>query len=162
MFAEKSKAMLSASSLLLPPLIEPDFLAPSINKKWVQVDLRYFDPYFNLFYEKREIITVRRDIYYWSVVFFIQQIRDLVAFRKSDLVKANFSALLCNAALECYTLELDNLECNNLRSKSSMGKWFASLTAQFKISTAMILGILVNMKYTLNDTRAYWEPAQYI
>lgn len=84
----------------LPSPAEPDLPAPSVDKKWVQSDLGYFDFYLDLLHGEKEVVIVGKDVYYWSVILFTQCIKNFITFKESDLVKANLTASIYNTALE--------------------------------------------------------------
>ena len=86
------------------------------------MELGYFDPHLDLSHGEKEVVTVRKDVYYRNVVFFVQHVWDLVAFKGVNLVKTNLTILLHGASLEWYNSELDESDRDGLRKTSGMGK----------------------------------------
>ena len=84
--------------------------------------MKSFDPNLDLSNGEGEVVTVERDIYYQNVILFVYCIRDLVAFKSVDLIKANPTTLLRSAFLERYTLELDESDYDNLRKTPGIEK----------------------------------------
>lgn len=55
-------------------LEDVDSSAPSVDKKWVQAELRNLDPYLDLSHGEVEVLTVGRDLYYLNVILFVQHV----------------------------------------------------------------------------------------
>lgn len=64
------------------------------NKRWNQANLGYFDPHLDVSYEIGEIVLLSKKVYFWNVVVFIQQIQNLIFFKRALLVKANITTFL--------------------------------------------------------------------
>ena len=84
--------------------------------------MRYFDLYLNLLHGEGGVVTIKRDVYYRNVIFFVQRVRDLVAFKDVDLVKVNLTILLHDAFLERYTPELDESDGDDLKKTLGIAK----------------------------------------
>ena len=111
----------SGSSSPKPKLSQPPSLSlhsepflipsgqPTRGERWNQAKLGHFDPHLD---DKAdgagEIVSLRKDVYYQNVIFFIQHIEYLVTFRGANLVMANIANSLRSSALEWYTSELDD------------------------------------------------------
>lgn len=85
-------------------------LLKTTTERWNQIDLGYFDPHFNRIYEKSEIVSVGKDIYYRNVVFFVHGLQSLVTFKKVDLMKTIIIMLLWSSTLKWYISELSNFD----------------------------------------------------
>ncbi len=131
-----------------------DFLPKTIIQRWNQADLDYFDLHFDKVYRENEIIPVRKDMYYRNVVLFIQRFQCLVTFRSTAFVKANITISFRGSALECYTFELSNFDCDALNNDPSMKSWVNTLSHCFKVHTSMALDLLTNETYSLNKAWA--------
>ena len=70
-------------------------------------------------YGKGKVITVGKDVYYRSVILFIERIKDLVSVKGTILVRSNINTCLRGAALTWYTAELSNLERVGLRANEN-------------------------------------------
>ena len=57
-------------------------------ERWNQVDLGYFNLYFDKVHRKSEVIFVGKDVYYKNVVLFVQHLQSLVTFKGAAFVKA--------------------------------------------------------------------------
>ena len=53
----------------------------------------------NKSYGKGKVITVGKDVYYHSVILFIERIKDLVSVKGAILVRSNINTCLRGAAL---------------------------------------------------------------
>lgn len=78
----------------------------------------YFDLYLERFYSEGEIVTIGKDLYFKSVILFIERVRDLVIIKGNTLIRTNLNTYLRNATLRWYTVELLNLERTNLKNDS--------------------------------------------
>lgn len=68
---------------------------PSFTNGWNQANLGYFDPCLdNIYAHQIEVELVRQEVYYQSIILFVEQIKMLVACKDVALVKANISAFL--------------------------------------------------------------------
>ena len=61
-------------------------------------------------------MTINKELYYRSVILFIDRIADLVMVKPVALVKANINICLREAALSWYMLELNNAKKSGLRN----------------------------------------------
>lgn len=84
--------------------------------RWNVIDLGYFDPHLDKSYGEREIVTVGKDLYFRSVILFIERIKDIAAVKGDALVRTNLNTSLRDTALKWYTAELSNLERIGLRN----------------------------------------------
>ena len=167
---EKSLFLRDFSSFTPPP--DPDAapkahpatnsLPKASTKRWNQANLGYFDPHLDRAHGKGEIVLVGKDVYYRNVVLFVQRLQSLVTFRGTALVKANIATLLRGSALEWYSSELSNFDCNALNNDPSVKSWVNTLSHCFKVPTSVVLGLLTNETYSLDDAQAQRSPAQYV
>ena len=67
-------------------------------------------------YGKGKVVTVGKDVYYRSVILFIERIKDLASVKGAILVRSNINTYLRGIALTWYTAELSNLERVGLRA----------------------------------------------
>lgn len=96
---EKSLLLIDSSSATLPldldatPKSPPggDFLPKVLTERWNQADLGYFDLDLNGAYREDEIVSVRKDVYYKNVFFFVQYLQNLVTFQGTTLIKTNIA-----------------------------------------------------------------------
>ena len=133
------------------------------NERWNAADLGFFDPHLDKSYGEGEIVTVGKDIYYRSVILFIERVRDLAATKSDSLVRTNLNTCLRGSALRWYTAELSNLERIGLRNDTKgVDEWCKTLLARFKESPGVALSNLTSEKYTVADARARREPADYV
>ena len=131
--------------------------------RWNAADLGFFDPHLDKSYGDGDIVTVGKDIYYRSVILFVERIKDLVSTKGATLVRANLNTALRGAALRWYTAELSNIERVGLRGDAdSVKEWCDALMTRFRENTNVALGNLNTEKYTLQDARSRREPAGYI
>ena len=77
---------------------------------WKMNKISLFNPHLNKSYEEGEIVTVEKNIYYQSIMLFIEHIWDMITIKRSQLVRTNLNICLCNTALVWYISELFNLE----------------------------------------------------
>ena len=101
-------------------------------------------------------------MYYRNVVLFVQRLQSLVTFRGAALMKANIATSLRGSALEWYTSELSDFDCDALNNDLGVKSWINTLSHRFKIPTSVALGLLTDETYSLNDARARRPPAQYV
>ncbi len=57
-----------------------DSLPKTAIKRWNQVDLGYFNPYFDRAHKEDKIVLVEKDVYYRNVMLFVQRLQNLVTF----------------------------------------------------------------------------------
>ena len=107
-------------------------------------------------------MSVGKDVYYRNVVLFIQRLQSLVTFRGATLVKANIATSLRGSALEWYTSELSDFDCDALNNDPGVKSWVNTLSHRFKVPTSVALGLLTDETYSLDDARARRPPAQYV
>ena len=130
---------------------------------WQLADLGYFNPMLDKSYGEGEVVTVGKDVYYRSVILFIERIKDLASVKGATLVRSNVNTCLRGTALTWYTAELLNLERVGLRAdENDVKEWCNALTKRFKQATGMALSQLISEKYTLYDARTKREPASYV
>ena len=91
----------------------------SSNSKWNATELGYFDPYLDKSYGEGEIITVKKNMYYRSVILFVERIHDLATVKGEAIVRTNINTYFRGSALAWYTSELSNLERRGLRVEGS-------------------------------------------
>ena len=77
---------------------------------WKADEIDLFNPHLDKSHEEGEIVTVSKDVYYWSVMLFIEHIQDIVTIKGAQLVRTNLNICLWSASLTWYTSELFNLE----------------------------------------------------
>lgn len=63
----------SISNLIQSDIDNVDRLIADTNKKQIEAELKYFNPYFDLSYEEEKVATIGRKVYYWTVVLFVQR-----------------------------------------------------------------------------------------
>ena len=137
--------------------------ASSSDSKWNAAELGYFDPHLDKSYGEGEIVTVGKDVYYRSVILFVERIHDLAAVKGEAVVRTNVNTCFRGSALAWYTSELSNLERRGLRAEGSgVDEWCRALSARFKELPGVALSNLTAERYTLADARARREPASYV
>lgn len=122
----------------------------------------YFDPHPDASQGVGEIVSLGKKLYLWNVILFIQQIQSLVFFKGALLVKSNIAIPLQGSALEWYTLELDDHNCNTLNRDLGVEKWITMLSQRFKMPTSVALSLLTGKSYSMEDAQRHWPPAQYV
>ncbi len=142
-----------------PKALLPADSLPKATERWNQADLGYFDPHLDRAHGEGEIVSVGKDVYYRNVVLFIQHLQSLVTFRGAALVKANIATSLQGSALEWYTSELSDFDCDALNNDPGVKSWINTLSYRFKVPTSVALGLLTDETYTLDDARARRLPA---
>ncbi len=139
-----------------------DPLPKSTTERWNQADLGYFDPYLDRAHGERKIVSVGKDVYYRNIVLFVQRLQSLVTFRDAALMKANIVTSLRGSALEWYTSEFSDFDRNALNNDLGVKSWINTLSYRFKVPTSVVLGLLTDETYSLDDARARRPPAQYV
>lgn len=85
----KKSLLLTDSAFATPPpdpnaapkaLSGGDSLPKAPTERWNQADLGYFNPHLDRAHGKGEIVSVRKDVNYRNIVFFIQRLQSLVTF----------------------------------------------------------------------------------
>ena len=66
---------------------------------WQLADLGYFNPMLDKSYGKGKVVTVGKDVYYRSVILFIERIKDLASVKGAILVRSNINTCLRGTAL---------------------------------------------------------------
>ena len=143
----------------------PTVSVPSVSTSshWKADEVGLFDPHLDKSHEEGEVVTVSKEIYYWSVMLFIEWIQDIATIKGAQLVWINLNTCLCGGALAWYTSELSNLERVGLRSdENGVEEWCRALKGQFKESTSVTLSNLTITKYTMADAQSHCEPAAYV
>lgn len=107
-------------------------------------------------------MSVRKDVYYRNVVFFVQRFQSLVTFRETALVKANIVISFQDSALKWYTSELSNFNRDAVNNVSGVKSWVNTLSRHFKVPTSEAFGLLIDKTYFLDNARAWQPPAQYV
>ena len=126
-------------------------------------EISLFDPHLNKFHRDSEIITVEKNIYYWSVMLFIEWIQNMATIKDAQLVRINLNTYLHDASLIWYTSELFNLERVGLQNnENSVKEWCWALKNWFKKSASVVLVSLTSTKYTMTDAQSHWEPSVYV
>ena len=91
---------------------------------WKADEIGLFDPHLHKSHGDGEIITVGKDVYYRSVMLFIERIWDMATIKGAQLVRINLNTCLCGAALAWYTSELSNLERVGLQNdENGIEEW---------------------------------------
>lgn len=75
---------------------------------------------------------------------FVQHLQSLVMFWGADLVKANIATLLRGSALEWYTFELSDIDCNTLNNNLSVKSSIKTFSYHFKVLTSVALDLLTD------------------
>ena len=57
-------------------------------------EIKYYDSELNIWYDEKNIITIKKNSYIWDVHFFINQIKNAAIIKKIDQVKIQFSEAL--------------------------------------------------------------------
>ncbi len=114
----------------------------------------YFDPHLDRAHGEGEIVSVGKDVYYRNVILFVQRLQSLVTFRGAALVKANIVTSLQGSALKWYTSELSDFDRNTLNNNPGIKSWVNTLSHCFKVPTSVVLGLLTDETYSLDDARA--------
>ena len=148
-----------ATSKALP---NGDSLSKALIKRWNQAGLSYFDPHLDKAHGEGEIVSVRKDIYYRSVVLFVQRFQSLVIFWGAALIKANIATSLGGSVLKRYTSKLSDFDRNVLNNDPGIKNWINTLSHRFKIPTSVAFDFLTDETYSLNDVQARRLPAQYV
>lgn len=114
----------------------------------------YFNPYLDRAYGEGKIVSVRKNVYSKNVVFFIQFLQSFVIFQKAALIKTNIGTSLQGSALAWYTSELSNFNRVALNNGPCIKRWVNIFFYCFKLPTSVILGLLTDETYTLDNARA--------
>lgn len=131
--------------------------------KWNASEIGFFDPHLDKSYGEGEVVTVGRDLYYRSVILFIERIKDLAQIKDVSMIRTNLNTCLRGFALEWYTSELRDLERIGLRADTNgVEAWCRTLKSRFKVRTNVALESLTSERYTLKDARNQREPAAYV
>ena len=85
-----------------------------------------------------------------------------MTFRGAVLVKANIAISLQNSALEWYTSELSNFDCDALNNNTGVKSWVNTLFHRFGVPTSVAFGLLTDETYFFNDVWARQPSAQYV
>lgn len=88
----------SASSELISSFSEFD--------RWNSSNLDFFDSHLDKSFTKDDVIIVNKDVYFRSVILFINRIRDLIITKNSIIIKININIAFRDTALAWYTTEL--------------------------------------------------------
>ena len=144
------------------PTPTPTLPAPT-STHWRADEIGLFDPHLDKSHGDSEIATVSKDVYYRSVMLFIERVRDMATIKGAQLVQINLNTCLRGSALAWYTSELSNLERIGLRNdENGVEEWCQALKNRFKESAAVSLASLTSTKYTMADARNHREPAAYV
>lgn len=142
---------------------DPGISTGSDNGKWNATEIGYFDPHLDKSYGDGEIVTVGKDVYYRSVLLFVERIKDVASVKGEAIVRTNLNTCFRGSALAWYTAELSNLERRGLRAEGNgIEDWCQTLSKRFKEPTGVALAHLTTEKYTMNDARNRREPAAYV
>ena len=130
---------------------------------WKADKISLFNSHLNKSHEEGEIVTVRKDIYYWSVMLFIECIWDMTTIKEAQLVRMNLNICLWEASLIWYISELFNLERVDLwNNENSVEKWCWVLKNWFKELAAVIFASFTSTKYIMTDAQNHWESSIYV
>ena len=133
------------------------------DNRWKPEELGFFDPQLPQSFGKGEIVYQGKDLYYRSVILFIERIRDLADVKGAELIRTNLNTCLRGAALGWYNAELTDLERKALRrDPDGVNDWCAALKKRFKESTSVALKNLLDTKYTVKDAKDGAEPSIYV
>lgn len=69
---------------------------------------------------------------------------------------------LLGSALELYTYELSDFDCDGFNNNCGVKNWINTLSHYFKVPTSVALGLLTNKTYSASDVCARQPPAQYV
>ena len=64
------------------------------DNKWKAEELGFFDPYLTSSLGLEDVMTMNKELYYRSIILFIDRIADLVTIKLAVLVKANINIYL--------------------------------------------------------------------
>ena len=95
-------------------------------------------------------------------MFFVQRLQSLIIFWGAALVKANIATSLQSFALEWYTSELSNFNCDALNNDPGVKNWVNTLFYRFNVPISMALGLFTNETYFFDNAQAQRPPAQYV
>ena len=118
-----------------PPPPQPASLNNVVSdNKWKAEELGFFDPYLTSSLGLGDVVTVGKELYYRSVILFIDRIADLVTVKPAALVRANINICLRKAALSWYILELNDAKRSDLRNNTDdVILWIKNLKRRFKV-----------------------------
>lgn len=131
-----------------------------VKPNWKDAKIGYFQP--DHTYGKEMITTVGNDVYIRDVFLFIDRIRDAVALRSEDMVKARIPALLRGTALQWYASGLDDVEKSALRHTPGMQTWEKLLSKRFRTPITESLSSLANSSYSIDDARRGRPVEEYV
>ena len=86
------------------------------DNKWKAEKLGFFDLYLISSLGLGDVMTINKELYYRSVILFIDRIADLATVKPAVLVKTNINICLRKAALLWYILELNDAKRSSLRN----------------------------------------------
>lgn len=141
------------------PINEP---LPKLTNKWNQAELNYFDSQLNRAHRKKELMLIKKKVYYKNVILFVQQMQNVINFWRAALVKANIAISFYSFTLKWYTLELSDFDCDTLNNNPGVKSWINMLSNRFNVSTNIALDLLTDKIYLLDDVRAWCPLAKYI
>ena len=106
------------------PTPTPTPTTPAPSTHWRADEIGLFDPHLDKSHGDGEIVTVGKDVYYRSVMLFIERIRDMATIKGAQLVRINLNTCLRGASLAWYTSELSNLERVGLQNdENGVEEW---------------------------------------
>ena len=66
---------------------------------WKADKIELFDSHLNKSHEDSEIVTVSKNVYYWSVMLFIECIWDMTTIKEAQLMRTNLNICLWDVSL---------------------------------------------------------------
>ena len=128
------------------------------SERCIQAQLGYFNPYLDKVNGKGKVMLIRKNVYYRNMVLFLQRFQSFVTSCNATLVKTNIPTSLCSSALKWYILEFSNFDWNALNNNIGIKSWINTLSTCFKIPTTVILNLLTDKTYSLNNLQACCPP----
>ncbi|KAM0805252.1 hypothetical protein BDR22DRAFT_884789 [Usnea florida] len=98
------------------------------------------------------VVNAGKHVFYKDVYIFTNPLKDLAVQRGEADIKAVIASCLRASALMWYSMELTELERDELRD-TNLDHWYTTLIKRFKTRTAVALSQLVGQTYTLIDIR---------
>ena len=131
--------------------------------KWNSSDLSYFNLLLNKSHDEEDVITLKKNVYYWNVILFVERIRNLANVKNFTIVRNNINTALRDSTLKWYTFELFNLKKIKLRfDDNDVKKWCFAFIVRFKKTIEVALIKLTSEKYIVHDARIRRELAFYV
>ena len=139
--------------------ISPDE-STTFSQTFKSEEIRFFDLKLNTSLDKKDTISLKKKFWIWNVFVFIQQIKDIITYKKNKIVCANLLTCLRNAAQWWYSNEFS--EWNKIMLRVDINQWYTALIKCFHENFMIAIRKLNEIQYNWQNVHNSVSLSSYI